>query len=83
MSMNVEKVRRDICGYIMQKYNINVEKKEDERLLMHEHLFKSRDLVVMVWDMCNQYGINVKDLPPYTGNVTVNEIAEYLGSIKV
>ena len=79
--MKVEEIHNDLCQYIMQMYNIDVENKEDERLLLHDHLFKARDLIVMVWDMCDKYGINVRNLPPYTGNVTVNGIAEYFGSI--
>lgn len=81
--MKIEEIQNDLRQYILRMYNIDVKNKEDERLLLHEHLFKARDLIVMVWDMCESYGINTIELPPYKGNVTVNGIAEYLGSVKV
>lgn len=80
--MSVEAVRKDLQEYFMQKYGINVEGKEDERLLMHESLFKARDLVCAVWDFCVRYEICVSSLPAYTLDVTINGIAEYLGRMK-
>lgn len=80
--MSVECIRRDLQVYFLQNYGINTDGKENERLLMHDRLFKARDLVAVVWDFCLRYGISVSSLPAYNLDITINGIAEYLGSMK-
>lgn len=70
-------VCEEIYSFFENKLRVPIELQLDEPIFMREKYFKTRDIIWLFVTLCEKYNLEISELHPFEGEVTIRNIGKY------
>ncbi len=77
--MNKSVIEKKVAEYFLNEFNVEFnDKNKDFNVFEIYKKLSSREVLYIVYLVLKDYGIELKKIPPYTNDVTFNNLVQYL-----